>query len=95
MTPQPAIPFPASLGGDVIACRTEEDAAGIARADAMLAKLDAPPLPWPTIEYLSALLRAYGRHRASRTLLERNLDTRTDHKDTSIAAPQFSIPGIE
>jgi len=68
----PSESFPVNLGGDIVACRSFEDAEAIRRAAEILDRLDGESYPQPLIEYLSSLLRWYGRHRASRTLEQRH-----------------------
>ena len=65
--------FPADIGGYVVNCVTREDADGIQRAGDILDQQDEGPHPSALIEYLSSLLRWYGRHRASRTIEVRHL----------------------
>ncbi|WP_428304371.1 hypothetical protein [Lacipirellula sp.] len=65
--------FTAELGGDTIQCRSQEDADGIRQAAEYLSRVDAGPYPRASIEYLSSLLRWYGRNRASRILESRHL----------------------
>ena len=81
----PAESFPVNLGGDIIACRSFEDAEAIRRAAEILDRLDGETYPQPLIEYLSALLRWYGRQRASRTLEGR-------HAASPVALPAGAAP---
>ena len=62
----------AKLGGAEVVCASQDDADGIARADEILAQLDNESPPREVFEYLSALLKFYGRERASRTLKGRH-----------------------